>query len=201
VPSDSDTCWSVRAAVLASKRSWYSSKKRVSAAMTAEVQTPAAGFNFELAKRNSYLQARMGCGTNPCSIAAQTVWLTARPTHGTSHSMTQCCCLLQAKGVQAPGFTKTGTTIAGIIYKASSHGGSCCWRSCVTLLILSGCLKHCRNAILHCHTGWRCAGSGHAFNCRDDCRRQELREDSLHRAQRVLLRRRNRRRHRERHRC
>jgi hypothetical protein len=32
--------------------------------------------------------------------------------------------LPQAKGVKSPGFTKTGTTIAGIIFKVSRPGGA-----------------------------------------------------------------------------
>lgn len=84
--------------------------------------------------------------------------------------------LLEAQGYPQPKAMKTGTTIVGLIFKALP--------SLIIIILLS--LRPCM--ILRMSVGWRCVGCGHTCNRRPYCRGQELREDSLHRRQHLLLR-------------
>ena len=111
----------------------------------------------------------------------------------------------EKQGVKGPGFTKTGTTIAGIIFKVRRGGAALCSRA---RRLRRRCHRH-RTAARHSHptiptppptraAGRRGAGRRHAVHCGHHRGRQELREDPLHRAQHLLLRRWHRRRHRKR---
>ena len=75
-----------------------------------KAKEPPVGFNFDLAKRNAYLEVRQ---------VSTAQWATDG-AGDEEHMSHRVLVLPQAKGVKSPGFTKTGTTIAGIIFKVSS---------------------------------------------------------------------------------
>ena len=112
---------------------------------------------------------------------------------------------LEERGVHAPRLTKTGTTIAGIIFKASSQSSISLAAAQAARRSRWRTLTHRQRPLLArlsavaSAAGWRRPGRRHPLHGWLDRGRQELREDPLHRAQHLLLRRWHGGRHRERH--
>lgn len=107
---------------------------------------------------------------------------------------------LGKKGVEAPRALKTGTTIAGIIFKACfcisdmSYSGGLAppakystkiHTSCNSSLTVLFSLVFAASSFLP--PGWRGSRGGYALDVRLDGGGQKLREDPLHRSQHLLL--------------
>lgn len=121
----------------------------------------AGGFNFDLCKRNEFLEM---------------------------------------KGMKGPGFTKTGTTISGVIFKVSMSSRLFFRSSLLFVTLVSTTISTVLIIYLHLlptnhllfyfiFAGWRSSWSRYPLYRGHHRRRQKLRKNPFHRSQHLLLRR------------
>ena len=98
---------------------------------------------------------------------------------------------LEARGIKPPRLTKTGTTIAGLIFKVLRVSGpyfsECIPHHVCQAPVTETFLRECVVSSLSLNTGWSRPGSRHTVDIGYHSRRQELRKDTLYSTQHLLL--------------